>query len=243
MADNHEDVAAHGADRKRFRLAWIVFSMLVGLAGIVGTYYTIAAYYRDRTATGTASGSIIPRENLVSRIDAFVVALPSKELIKLMDAIESTYEGGLEAYLEDEKFTAGLDESSAGVLKAQLDQLRIHTSTGMKTIKDLYYKRIRDVYAFYRVEIENKGDVPLSGVFFRFPDIDMISEMGDRVQVPGKVSRGSDGDIFIGTIKQKDTVTFFIWGSSIYRLATSPEESIVLGHDRGVGQISYFRLR
>ena len=83
---------------------------------------------------------------------------------------------------------------------------------------------------WYDVTIKNSGDVPLKGVFLRFPQANhWIDDTGRLSFVPQRIE--------IGDMEQKTEKRYVFWGerSGSFR----SEEKPVLGHSNGIGIVDF----
>lgn len=89
---------------------------------------------------------------------------------------------------------------------------------------------VADSQKWYSVTIRNDGDVPLKGVFFKFPAADYWLDENDKLAfVPERIE--------IGDMDQKSELDFTFWGGGRgYRI---PDEEAVLGHSDGIGTTEF----
>lgn len=83
---------------------------------------------------------------------------------------------------------------------------------------------------WYSVTIRNDGDVPLKGVFLKFPLADFwIDESGRLTSVPRRIE--------IGDMDQKSEKRFTFWGDHFGSI--SEDKKGVLGHSNGIGTMDF----
>jgi hypothetical protein len=168
---------------------------------------------------------------LVAEIDATSIVLPYDHIKLIMGFVRGAYDHAIKEHLEDTEFITKLDDALAYSFNNRLDRMRNSATNDVLQIEQIHLSRLRQLNALYKVKITNKGNVPLNGVFLRFPDTSLISE-----QI-GHAKREGGGEIAIGILKQRAEVSFFIWGDAIYSVTTTPVQEVVVGHNDGIGKV------
>ena len=90
--------------------------------------------------------------------------------------------------------------------------------------------RIQRARKWYDVTIRNNGDVPLKGVFLRFPQaVHWIDDTGRLSFVPQRIE--------IGDMEQKTEKRYVFWGGTPGSFGR--QEKPVLGHSNGIGIVNF----
>lgn len=82
---------------------------------------------------------------------------------------------------------------------------------------------------WYSVIIRNDGNIPLNGIFLKFPAADYWVDEKRLTFVPERIE--------IGRMDQKSEKKFTFWGGR--RGWLSKNEDVVLGHSNGIGNIEF----